>query len=158
MKRIDKNRSMLANKIFLVFRTISERQRFTVNWQGVIEFEFPVKPTKNNVRFNDEIYKDSLSFSVRIEMLFHSEITGRKQIEIGQSLYFFDRMIAFHSFRKMRQNTEKYKIDIQRQIIVESIGWLKDFENFFHFLEIEPDLDRFNEKEYLGHNNPEMIG
>ena len=68
MKRIDKNRSMLANKIFLVFRTLAERNRFVVDWKGEISLTFPVKPTKGNAKyFNDFHYLQPLDFYLESE-------------------------------------------------------------------------------------------
>lgn len=159
MRRIDKNRSMLANKIFLVFRTISERNRFTVNWNGEISLTFPVKPTKEtSMYFRDFHYLEPLDFTVSIKSIVGGELTGETLYEIRQSFYCGSKEISFHVFNKMRESIVGYKIDIQRQIIVESFGWLAEFERFFHFLGIVPDFDHFNEKEYFGHNNPEMIG
>ena len=158
MKRIDKNRSMLANKIFLVFRTLAERNRFVVDWKGEISLTFPVKPTKGNAKyFNDFHYLQPLDFYLEIEKQVGSEMTGRTLFGLKQVFYCDAKEIAVHRFKKLRETPKGYKADVQRQILVESLGWLAEFENFFCFLGIEPDLEMFNEKEYFGHNNNERI-
>lgn len=159
MKRIDKNRSMLANKIFLVFRTLAERNRFVVDWKGEISLTFPVKPTKGNVKyFNDFHYLQPLDFYLTIEKQIVCEMTGRTLFGLKQVFYCDAKEIAVHRFKKLCETPQGYKADVQRQILVESFGWLAEFENFFYFLGIEPDLENFDEKEYLGHNNKERIG
>lgn len=158
MKRIDKNRSMLANKIFLVFRTISERKRFHVNYRGEIELSFPVMATDKTSKYRGSYFRDSLFFCVKIEKVVASDITGRVLFEITQTFQTDSSITAFHKFNKMDSWAQGYKIDEQRQILVESVGWLSEFENFFTFLGIEPDFERFNENEYLHHHNKERIG
>lgn len=158
MKRIDKNRSMLANKIFLVFRTISERKRFLVNYYGEIELSFPVMAKDKNSKYRGIYFRDSLFFHVKIEKVVGSDMTGRVLFQITQTLQTDSLISAFHKFNKTDSWAQGYKIDEQRQILVESIGWLSEFENFFAFLGIEPDFERFNENEYLHHNNKERIG
>ena len=158
MKRIDKNRSMLANKIFLVFRAISERKRFRVNYYGEIEFSFPVIATDKTSKYRGSYFRDSLFFRVKIGKVVGSDITGRVLFEITQTFQTDSLTTAFHKFNKMDSWAQGYKIDEQRQILVESIGWLAEFENFFRFLGIEPDFERFNESEYLKHHSNERIG